>query len=699
MNKLYIAFLWHFHQPIYKDYYTDKYLLPWVRLHLIKNYYFMVYLLSADERIKVTFNFTPSLLEQINDYAEHNASDYFLELSNINPKELSQENKLFILNNFFNLNQERIINKNSHYLYLQKKKESLKDRLGDLTESFSEQEYLDLQVLFNLYWLPPDYLSDDPQLVKLLKKKSRFTEQDKETILNKQKEIIKKTLPMYKILLENNQIEITTSPFYHPIMPLMIDTNLAKKCQDTPLPEIPFRAIKDLEEQLVTGKKYTEECFNSSISGLWPSEGAISQEIVQLVVKSGFNWMASDEAILYKSKKIEHRNDLYRPYFLENEEKRLHIFFRDRIISDLIGFTYSEVDSHTAVKDFIKRANSIRQAANEDLVLSIILDGENAWDSYDNSGFLFLSNLYRSLINEESLELCTFSEAINKVESQKLNGLASGSWVGGDFRLWIGKNEDNTSYDYLRQVRNDYLELSNTEKEKAKKSLFAAEGSDWNWWYGDEENRDILRNFDYIYRTHLVNVYKLSNREIPDFLKNPIIEEDYPLYSLEPRGMITPIIDGVISNYFEWYNASCFEPEIGGGVIALSNNLIDRLYYGFDNQNLYFLLKLSENSENTREYIIELNLKGSRELLSLTFKKTANNVLEWSAKNISLTFQYDKVLEISFPFKDAGFIMGESLLIHINILTEGRLVSRIPKTGHLLFTLPDELYSQKNWEV
>lgn len=661
----------------------------------------MAYLLTVGDRIKVTFNFTPSLLEQINDYVEHNASDYYLELSNKSPIELSQEDKLFILNNFFSLNQERVINKNSHYLYLQQKKESLKDRLNNLTESFSEQEYLDLQVLFNLYWLPPDYLSNDPQLAKLLKKKSRFTEQDKETVLNKQKEIIKKTLPMYKALVKNNQIEIITSPYYHPIMPLMIDTNLAKKCQDTPLPEIPFRATKDLEEQLVVGKKYAEESFNCSIFGLWPSEGAVSQEIVPLVIKSGFNWMASDEAILYKSKKIEHRNDLYRPYFLENEEKRLHIFFRDRIISDLIGFTYSGIDSTIAVKEFIKRANFIRQSANEDLILSVILDGENAWDSYENSGFPFLSNLYRSLINEEGLELCTFSEAINKVESQKLNGLASGSWVGGDFRLWIGKNEDNTSYDYLRQVRNDYLELSPTEKEKAKKSLFAAEGSDWNWWYGDEDNRDTLRNFDYIYRTHLMNVYKLTNTKIPEYLKQPIIEEDCTPCNLEPQGMINPTIDGVTSNYFEWYNASYFKPEIGGGVIALSN-FIDKLYFGFDNQNVYFLLKPSENSEHINEYIIELNLKGfkgSSEILSLTFKKTYNQVLGWSAKNIPLTFQYDKVLEISFPFKDAGFIMGESLLLHINILIEEKLVSRIPKTGHLSFTLPDEHYSQKNWEV
>lgn len=699
MNKLYIAFLWHFHQPIYKDYSTNKYLLPWVRLHLIKNYYLMAYLLTVNNRIKATFNFTPSLLEQINDYTEHNASDYFLDISNKNPGELSQEDKLFILNNFFSLNQERIINKNSHYLYLQKKKESLKDRLGDLTESFSEQEYLDLQVLFNLYWLPPDYLSDDLQLDKLLKKKSRFTEQDKETILNKQKEIIKKTIPMYKALLENNQIEITTSPFNHPIMPLMIDTNLAKKCQDTQLPEIPFRAIKDLEEQLVIGKKYAEESFSNSISGLWPSEGAVSQEIVPLVLKCGFNWIASDEAILYKSKKIEHRNDLYKPYFIGNEGKRLHIFFRDRIISDLIGFTYSTVDSLIAVNDFIKRVNSIRQTADEDQIISIILDGENAWDSYENSGLLFLSNLYQSLINQEGLELCTFSEGLNKVDSLKLNGLASGSWISGDFRIWIGKNEDNTSYDYLRQVRNDYLEFSNIEKEKAKKSLFAAEGSDWNWWYGDEENRDALRNFDYIYRTHLINVYKLTDRKIPDFLKYPIIEEDYPLYSLEPRGMITPIIDGVISNYFEWYNASCFKPEIGGGVIALSNNLIDRLYFGFDNQNLYFLLKPSDTNEHISEYIIELNLKGSRELLSLTFKKIANTIQVESAKNILLTSQYDKVLEIRFPFKDAGFIMGEPLLMHINILIEDRLISRIPKTGHLLFTLPDEDYSQKKWEI
>ncbi|MBT9174872.1 MAG: hypothetical protein DDT22_00537 [candidate division WS2 bacterium] len=699
MNKLYIAFLWHFHQPIYKDYSTNKYLLPWVRLHLIKNYYFMAYLLSVNNKIKATFNFTPSLLEQINDFTEHNASDYFVELSNKNPTELSQEDKLFILNNFFNLNQERIINQNSHYLYLQKKKESLKEHSGDLTESFSKQEYLDLQVLFNLYWLPPNYLVDDPQLSKLLRKKSKFTDQDKETILNKQKEIIKITLPLYQTLLKNNQIEITTSPFYHPIMPLMIDTNLAKKCQDTPLPEMPFRAQEDLEEQLTTGKKYSEECFNSSISGLWPSEGAVSPEIVPIILKAGFNWIASDEAILYKSKKIEHRNDLYRPYFVENEGKRLHIFFRDRIISDLIGFTYSAIDSLTAVKDFIKRANSIRQDANEDLILSIILDGENAWDAYENSGFSFLSNLYQSLINQEGFELCTFSEGLNKVESQKLKGLASGSWVGGDFRLWIGKNEDNTSYDYLRQVRNDYLKFSNTEKEKAKKSLFAAEGSDWNWWYGDEENRDALRNFDYIYRTHLMNVYILNDREIPDFLRRPIIEEDFPPYDLEPRGMINPIINGVISDYFEWYNASFFKPEIGRDVIALSNNLIEKLYFGFDNHNLYFLLKPSKNCEHISEYIIELNLKGSRELLSLTCKKTANDVLIGSAKNILLTSQYDKVLEIGFSFKDAGFTMGESLLMHLNILIEGRLVSRIPKTGYLSFTLPDEHYSQRNWGV
>jgi len=545
-KKLDIAFLWHMHQPFYKDTLSGQYMMPWVRLHGIKDYYPMAALIENFESIKATFNMVPSLVEQINDYAKNDAHDIFMDLTSIKASSLTFKDRVEILNNFFKVNFKRFIGTNPRYteLFLQKGAKSLSgNALKKMVSSFSDKDFLDLQVLFNLSWFHSISLDDDINLKDLVDKKEGYTEQDKEYVLLKQKEIMSQILPLYKRLQDRGRIEITTTPYYHPILPLLCNTSIARTSSPgMPLPK-KFSHPEDARWQIEEAIKYHTEIFGQPPRGMWPSEGSVSDEALDIMISKGIDWVATDEDILFKSlslydKKYKgvpefDRRIIYRPYSFKRDSRRIAMIFRDKNLSDLISFNYNSWKPADAAWDIIghfKRVSENLRRDTDRCLLTIVMDGENAWEYYEDNGRQFFETLYANLDQQDDVGSTTVSDFLD-VEPPKrsLSNIFPASWINHNFEIWIGQEQDNLSWDYLGKVRKDLVQFTkelhknpNVDGSKIREAwreFYIAEGSDWNWWYGGKAHTGSDNPFDKLYRIHLKNIYKLLKKPIPDFLK------------------------------------------------------------------------------------------------------------------------------------------------------------------------------------
>jgi len=508
---LYLSFIWHMHQPYYKDLISGKFHLPWVRLHATKDYLDMLKILENYPKIKQVFNLVPSLIEQIEDYSKSEAEDSFLQASYKAPKDLTESERNFILEHFFMIDPYRVIANFPRYLQLFYKKKSGHD--------FSDQDILDLQVLFNLVWIDPYFRKNIPELKNLVFKGRHFNQDEKLIVLKAQIDIIAQIIPNYKEFLKNGQIEITVSPYYHPILPLLYNTKIAKEANPkATLPKKNFSFPKDslwhIEEAVTCYKNYFT--LDNNNLGMWPSEEGVSEHIVKFFIGAKINWIVTDEAILFRSiNKRRSAELLYQPYKLEREEGVLNIVFRDRNLSDLIGFIYHKWDEKHAVDDFIKHLeNIIKHCKGKDCLLTIAMDGENAWEYYKNDGWDFLSLLYERISQHPDIKTVTINEYLREhPPTVNIKKLASGSWIHGNFNKWIGHGDKTLFWDYLREAR-EVLDKENITDELAWRQMHILEGSDWFWWAAEGHPQ-----FDRLFKKHLVNFYTIIKHPLPEYLK------------------------------------------------------------------------------------------------------------------------------------------------------------------------------------
>lgn len=493
--------------------------MPWVRLHGTKDYLDMVQILEKHPAIHQTFNLVPSLLEQIEDYANNAVKDKFLELSYKPAIDLTPEDKNFILNNFFSINKEKVIALTPRYYELFFKKEH--------NRQMSDQDFLDLQVWFNLAWIDPIFKQRIPELKGLIDKARFFTEEEKRIVLDKHIEILKEIIPTYKRFMERGQVELTVSPYFHPILPLLFDTRVAKEANpETVLPKVNFAYPEDVRSQINSAMDFFKSRFGVMPQGMWPSEESVSEQILPFIMESGINWIVTDEDILFRSVEAKKRDTklLYLPHTLTRDGKKLNIVFRDKNISDLIGFIYNNWDAKKAVEDFIKNIQNIADTfKDKDVLVTIAMDGENAWEYYKNDGIDFLDLLYQKLSETDFIKTTTVSEYLkNHTIGSEIEELAAGSWIYGEFGKWIGNHYKVTAWEYLTHARK-LLEqnkdsLSREQSELAWKQMYICEGSDWFWWYGDESNG----YFDKLFRMHLSNFYKIIGKNPPEYLSKPL---------------------------------------------------------------------------------------------------------------------------------------------------------------------------------
>jgi alpha-amylase/alpha-mannosidase (GH57 family) len=634
-HPLYVAFIWHQHQPLYKSCVDSGsenglYRLPWVRLHGTKDYLDLVLILEKYPKLHQTVNLVPSLILQIEDYVAGTALDPYLKIALLPTEYLGTEQKKFAVDHFFDGNHHTLIDPHSRYRELYDQRQ---DKGRDwCIENWTEQDYSDLAAWHNLSWIDPLFW-DDPVIAAWLEQGKGFTLGDRQRIYAKQKEILSRIIPQHRKMQETGQLEVTTTPYTHPILPLLVDTNAGRVAvPDMTLPKHRFQWAEDIPRHLRKAQQIYQDRFGQLPRGLWPSEQSVSPAILPYITEQGFNWICSDEAVLGWSKDHFFSRDgsgnvyepemLYRPYRLETPHGDLAIVFRDHRLSDLIGFTYGNMEAGHAARDLVGHLEAIsrslksRQSSDstgleEPWLVTIALDGENCWEFYQQDGLPFLNILYQIFSDHPEIKLVTVSEFIDQfppTETIATEKLHSGSWVDGNFTTWIGDPVKNRAWDLLADVREvlaKHPEATEENNPEAWEALYAAEGSDWFWWFGEGHSSNQDAMFDQLFREHLATLYQALNEPIPEEVRNPV-EDHAARGDRPPEGFIHPYIDGR-GDEQDWDRAGRL--EIGGARGTMHrSSVIQRLWYGVDHLNFYLRLDFKTGTKPGVDCPPELNL-------------------------------------------------------------------------------------------
>jgi alpha-amylase/alpha-mannosidase (GH57 family) len=536
-KKLKLVLCWHMHQPEYRDLQAGEYKLPWTYLHVIKDYVDMAAHLEAVPKAKAVVNFAPILLEQIEDYAKQ-VNSYLHDGISITDPLLAAlvepsipadpEDRLKLIKDCMRANHERQINRYPAFKKLVEMAEWLEHHHESLNY-VNSQFISDILVWYHLAWMGETIKITDSRIKRLIEKGFGYTLHERLEIIEIIGEQLASVILRYKVLARKGQIELSVTPYAHPIMPLLLDLNSTHEAMpDAPLPELDAypggeeRVRWHLEKGVQTFKRF----FGYKPKGCWPSEGSISEPTLRLLDDFGFEWAASGGSVLHNSLNLIENAEKpsgHHPFRLKNTD--IACFFRDDGLSDLIGFEYSKWHADDAVSDLIHHLENIAMHEPGDALVSIIMDGENAWEYFPANGYYFLSALYRRLASHPDIELTTFSEALkHKVEVKPLSGLVSGSWVYGTFSTWIGDADKNRGWDMLGDAKWAFDKVISTGRltdeqvHKAELQLAICEGSDWFWWFGDYNPGEAVSNFEKQFRLNLANLYRLLGEEPPAYL-------------------------------------------------------------------------------------------------------------------------------------------------------------------------------------
>lgn len=690
--------------------------MPWVRLHAVKDYLDMVLFLEKFPKLKLNFNIVPALLDSIIDYTENGYHDIHSELTASDTEKLTDEEKAFILNNFFSSKYETMIYRSENYKNLYQKRFS-KDVAT--IEDFSAQELSDLMALFNLVWIDPLHYERYPRLKELWDKQTNYTLDDRIEILTIQKRIIREIIPTYKKYIKEGRIELTTSPYYHTILPILIDIKSSVKSVLTTegLPNS-LGMADDAKLQIRSALDKIEEVFGVRPKGMWPPELCLGPKTLNLLSKEGVRWTISDEGVLANSINFDFIRDfkgnLNDPYHLlkvynyQTKEKEIDIIFRDRSIPNLINFEYAGINPKMAANDLFEKIkiiqNKLLVSPDNTHLLTIASDCENCWENYQNDGIEFLENIYTLIETDESLETVLISDYIEHDEHKKtLKKIYSGSWIDKTFQYWIGEPEKNKAWAYLKKTKDDFDNFLKQNRnhphvKAAKRELMIAEGSDWFWWYGEPNNSGQDFIFDYMFRERLKNVYLLLGLEPPEYLNKTLITAlEVPFK--HPKRQITPRMDGKNSSVDDWYNSGSI--SMIDGPVFRENKNVDKINFGCDRDNIYFRLYVNKgsgeisfvdrinqfyiytrnaNQINDRAYIRLISktdnpypilLEKFEHELTLTLVKDTlypprlTAVLHpymWTLDNPEgIKIVFEDVIDICIPFDKLGIAMGETV--------------------------------------
>jgi len=715
-----IVFLWHQHQPYYKDFESGKYVLPWVRLHGTKDYLDMVRILDDFPKIKQTFNLVPSLIDQIDDYVRGTAVDRHMELSLKDPGALSESERTEIVSTFFSANRETMIKPHARYYQIHEKLMLDRQEPARAAATLSQDELIDLTVWSNLAWIDPMFRSQEP-IARLIAKRQHFDLQDRKDLFDFQRKIMAEIIPAHREAVNRGQIEVSFSPYYHPILPLLIDTELAREALPRiNLPGERFTHPEDAHKQIQMACELYEDLFGRSLVGMWPSEGSVAEALLPILADHGIRWVATDEEVYAASARRAPSNNsvdgsvtksFHHPFIMRRDFGEIGILFRDHGLSDRIGFVYSGWEPEKAAADFIKQLDNIRKQIPQDridqFVIPIILDGENAWEYYRNDGHDFLRALYTALSENEDYATVTVSEAFSQPDAlRELPYLFAGSWINHNYRVWIGHDEDNRAWDYLKAARDALVEYESANPDadpdilaSAWKEMYVAEGSDWCWWYGDEHSSDQDDVFDSLFRSHLRAVYSLIDQDPPKELLEPIRGVTGQAGLDQPIDMITPEIDGNVTHFYEWHDAGMFDCTKAGSAMHRAVNVVRMMYFGFDNENLYlrFDLFTGASEEEAKDFDFRVTILGEKEIvLGLSARDDALMYVRAKPEDAyeDVTFPgsvaVDKVLELRLPRSAIEMDRDFAIRFCVEVQKRGEAIERWPNYDYIHTNMPTE---------
>ncbi|MBI4164988.1 MAG: glycoside hydrolase [Acidobacteria bacterium] len=720
MPQTHLMLYWHMHQPFYKDLSEGTYSMPWTRLHAWKDYYGMVAMLREFPDVHVTFNYVPSLVAQLEDYIADNVQEEPYRIAFKPAGQLTGDERMSLLDFAFDINRENLLNRFTRFRELFEKREATQEQ-AEPFRLFTTHDVLDLQVLSQLAWFDEIYLESDREIRGLVDKGRRYSEADKATLRRKGIELFKGILEECRTGIERGQIEVSTSPFYHPILPLLCNTDIASESHPgVKLPRRTFRHPEDARSQLRAAVELHQRVFGVRPAGLWPSEGSVSDKVLRLAIQEGFEWAATDEGVLGRSLQIAFYrqsdgttsggHELYRPHRFQDGDRSIGLFFRDHHISDLIGFVYSRMDPHAAAADLHHRIRAAaRSTGNKPAVVSVILDGENAWEYFRRSGREFLKTFYGRVAADSEMRAVTASEALSIAECGTLHHVVPGSWINANFDVWIGAAEDNLAWDLLNDARDFFAMKSgdpalDPEKVRlAEQELWIAEGSDWCWWYGPEHSSAHDAEFDLLYRKHLSNIYHLLGGSPPDELAVPIKRPAVRARTTEPTAPIGPQIDGRVTNYFEWLGAGVYSPDYRSGSMHGGAECVEAMYFGTGKHDVY--LRVDFRAGILEEYSqleIRVNVDGTsrarlnafvspRKLGTVQFWKGSEPVLVPLPTGDKVRVAFEQVFELGLDYSLLGLHAGEKTRIQISLWANDLPLQVIPPEGWITIDLTEEV--------
>src|SRR5271169_3462501 len=717
------------HQPQYRDPVSGRYMLPWTRLHALKDYWGMVKVLGEFPGVHATFNIVPLLAAQIEEYASGKFREPWFELAFAPADSLKHEQKREILERAFQVN-EIYVQRWPRFSDLQTQVRSAGAEA--CAARFNEQDWRDLQLLSQLAWMDEEYIAKDPVVNLLATKGTGFTERDKQLLREKQLELLGAVLPEYRIAAESGQIEISTTPYYHPILPLLCDTDIARVSNPhTPLPQPPFRFPADAREQLLRARKFHERVFGQPPAGLWPSEGSVSDESLEIAADLGFKWFATDEGVLGRTRNIgfwrdasgypENGPELYTPWNFSRGQRQMTGFFRDHYLSDLVGFVYSRMGAEAAAEDLHRRIRAIgdREPGGQTATVSVILDGENAWEYYPGNGRDFLRRFYERIERDQDIQALTMSEAVEAATAPpRMVGIFPASWISANFDVWIGHAEDVRAWDLLRDAREAFerakargglMNPFNPEKftpqgQRAYEAILAAEGSDWCWWYGPEHGSSNDADFDRLYRKHLTDVYNAIGETALDALAHPIKHAPEGARREAPTAYLQVQVDGRESSYFEWLGAGLYATDRRGAAMHGRQYVLGDFHYGFGPEHLWLRVDpIAEAVEKMPEFQIRLTVWDSRETritLRVEEGKLMGCVVEHDGlcllrPQAVVSAAYGKILELGMARELFDLRVRRELLVSVAMWRGGLPVDVLPVEGMLEVALGEENWA---WE-
>jgi alpha-amylase/alpha-mannosidase (GH57 family) len=714
-RKTRLAILWHMHQPFYKNPQSGNFDLPWLRLHALKDYYGMIHILEEFPSLRLTFNLVPSLLAGLELY-HAGVTDAFQEVFRKPAAALNRDEIEFLVQHFFSIQYENHIKPFRRFdsLYQKKMARLAQPATPDWQQIFSSAELRDLQVWFQLSYFDEFYKNNDPRVAALIAQGQLFSEKDKETVTAVENEILQQIVPEYRKFQDCGQIELSTSPFYHPIMPLLLDPQQGRKANPSlPAYDLEFDWEDDLRAQLNAALALMEKTFGRRPQGIWPSEGSLSERVIFILAQMDIAWTASDEHVLSRSlpRQLERNShfqitapeELYKPYRLPGNP--LRIFFRDQLLSDLIGFYYQKYPAVDAAVDLYQRIKDIARSSSEQLTIPIILDGENAWEFYPHSGRNFLREFYRLLSQDSEIETITFSQALDS-PSLELAKLKAGSWINANFDIWIGDREDQRAWELLKEAKETFTAAKNRLEEgqiqAIEELVHIAQGSDWFWWYGKENYTPDIAVFDNLFRQNLIKIYQILQQPVPEALTRPIaasVNADR-LNIIQPQDYLEVIIDGKISDFFEWQDAGRIDINSYGGAMNIANPIVKTLYFGFDQDHVFLRIDTKKDAltyfENS--FSLRVSMQSEHNLWQGSISKK-DQVL--TLQNFSAVAQgaAGRIIEIKVPFSSLDIGPGSALELKLEWSFKGQPFQTIPFGSPIKITVPEDKAYASNWEV